>query len=709
MINFEYLYQSFTSHFSDKTVVLYGTGIYSRMILENCNTENVLGVVDRTQNGDFFAGKRVISIHEAMELQPTAIIITGELTEITDIYYRIWGICHKADVALCYMTGADLRSIYEKAEYYDTHFLAINEEELKKEIRRHEVISFDIFDTLLTRRVSKPSDVFDIVEFKAQKKGIAVGNFKEFRKRALTENQKRNPTIYEIYFKLQELLELSDEDCAELCELEIQTEIDLLVPRKAVVNCLKYADYCGKKVYLVSDMYMPADVLERILSHFQIRVYTKIFVSCDYRQLKYEGLFNRYREETKEESYLHIGDSMELDGIYAGVFGIDFFLLKSPFEMLERSTYSELGRYMINININESLLIGQFISGIFNNPFIMYFQEGKPVFRNNYDIGYFFISPLAIQFMIWFVNEIADIDADGILFSARDGYLFQKLYHIVRDSDKIAMKLKDYYLLTSRIACVSACTENEDDIRGVLDAPYECSPREVLMEKYDLGADELTAYQESEENNRFEYGYQQKEVIFQKSRIYRSNYSTYCLKIGLKPGGKYFFFDLVSRGTSQFYLSRILGAELTGIYFWRTYQYAADKLKNLTIKSWWTDEDRERFHNCYTLNHYLLLEAVFSDEHPSVKHMDEFGNPVYGIEMRSDSEIRVMKEIQEGIEDNFREFVCDLWIPGQSIGKKLIDMIYSFSDTYYTTILNSDWKSLMLVDEWMNKRISLDR
>ena len=37
-------------------------------------------------------------------------------------------------------------------------------EELKRLIDENEVISFDIFDTLLLRNVNQPSDIFRIVE-----------------------------------------------------------------------------------------------------------------------------------------------------------------------------------------------------------------------------------------------------------------------------------------------------------------------------------------------------------------------------------------------------------------------------------------------------------------------------------------------------------------------------------------------------------------
>ena len=48
---------------------------------------------------------------------------------------------------------------------YGLCLLVAQREELAKLIDQYEVISFDIFDTLLMRRVLEPQDVFRLVEY----------------------------------------------------------------------------------------------------------------------------------------------------------------------------------------------------------------------------------------------------------------------------------------------------------------------------------------------------------------------------------------------------------------------------------------------------------------------------------------------------------------------------------------------------------------
>ena len=71
--------------------------------------------------------------------------------------------------------------------------------ELLQRIEESQVISFDIFDTLIMRKTLYPEDVFDIVQEKAEQQEIAIKDFKLLRQRADTENPYILPDIYQIY------------------------------------------------------------------------------------------------------------------------------------------------------------------------------------------------------------------------------------------------------------------------------------------------------------------------------------------------------------------------------------------------------------------------------------------------------------------------------------------------------------------------------
>ena len=87
-----------------------------------------------------------------------------------------------------------------------------NEEELKDIIDEYEAISFDVWDTLITRTVLQPEDVFSIVESKAIEMGIKASSFRSHRHEAVFQVARPNPNIDEIYDALQKAMEISDRE-----------------------------------------------------------------------------------------------------------------------------------------------------------------------------------------------------------------------------------------------------------------------------------------------------------------------------------------------------------------------------------------------------------------------------------------------------------------------------------------------------------------
>ena len=207
----------------------------------------------------------------------------------------------------------------------------LDSSELLKKIEAADCITFDIFDTLLTRKLLVPQDVFRYIDGINPIQGLV---FSKERKRAEESiRDKNNPTIYEIFECLQNNTGISNEERERLLALEIKTEKTILCRREAVCQILEEARACGKKIYLISDMYLTGRILEKILKEYRIEGYDGLFVSCDYSQGKQEGLFQRVREEVKYDGstrILHIGDSFFSDICAAKEAGYDTFQIYSP-------------------------------------------------------------------------------------------------------------------------------------------------------------------------------------------------------------------------------------------------------------------------------------------------------------------------------------------------------------------------------------------
>ena len=131
------------------------------------------------------------------------------------------------------------------------------------QIRRHSVISFDVFDTLLIRKTLYPRDVFLLTEQKIKNAGYRAEGFAVSRARI--ENDMPLRTLDDIYGTLAERYGWDTETEERVKRMELDVERSVLEPRPAVVELMEFALREGKRVVLTTDMYLPESVLRMLL------------------------------------------------------------------------------------------------------------------------------------------------------------------------------------------------------------------------------------------------------------------------------------------------------------------------------------------------------------------------------------------------------------------------------------------------------------
>lgn len=696
LYNFEKNFESYRK----KRIILYGTGLKTQKILDTFIEYNILGVMDKNLKQGWCNGKKIISYDEVLELNVDIIIIAASLENTRFIYKRIKDFCNYNHILLYDVSGNNLFETLNGLEIgkeYDFYY-DLNEEELKRQIKDHEVISFDLFDTLIMRKTLIPEDVFEIVEGKLNQIGVKLNNFHELRKIAQRQVNIANPNIYEIYDELKKITNLTSNQINNILELELETEKAVLIVRKKMVEIFEYALKSQKKVFIISDMYLPSDFLNSVLKQLGISCYDKLIVSCDYRISKWEGLFVAFKDEVKANSYLHIGDHSVADGYCPEQAGINFFLIKKASDMLEISSYASVRGYLRNAN--ERSLVGLFVSRAFNNPFILYHTEGKIKVSEISDLGYLFISPLVTCFMIWFIYEVARGKYDNILFASRDGYLIHQLYEYILENKKIKLP-KGIYFQISREVALNISVESIDDIIWLCSLPYEKDIETVLRRKFHISGNELLKYDKSYYNNPIQYGLENKEIILKKSKEIRENYIKYINSLKLSSNGKLAFFDLVSSGTCQESLNKILPIEIGGLYLCN-YDNPSGKGEGLNIKSMILEhrnvqdntyisyEKNSYIYSNYVGNdgkqykNYVFLETLLTSLAPSLCDVLAFGELVYADEKRSMEELEYVKEMHRCIKEYFESFINDLYLMKYNISPKLGDLLFSFKDLEYT-------------------------
>lgn len=294
-------------------------------------------------------------------------------------------------------------------------------------IDEKEVISFDIFDTLLLRPYICPADLFYHLGLLTKNSEFAKARILAEQKAWLecVDGEKEDVTFDEIYNNLSP-------EFSAYKEREVEFETRMLTPNPEMLEVYNYALRTGKKVILVSDMYLPYSVLEKILHQKGICGYFKLFVSSDSHKRKHtKNLYLLAQREINVpfHSILHIGDNYQSDYQMATEAGLSAVFYEKVQDKFFREHPASSSFWDKNQDVAASFLLGSLILGwhLYNceNPQLTYWHK----------MGYLYGGPLCYGYMKMLeksakINEIKDV-----FFVARDGYSLKRIFDSFGNKD----------------------------------------------------------------------------------------------------------------------------------------------------------------------------------------------------------------------------------------------------------------------------------
>ncbi len=666
----------------NKNIVLYGTGIQTKNIVMGVKNHHVVGLMDHKHTGEVIYGVRVLSEEEVKLIPDVTIVIVARAAVINLIYSRIENFTNEYEIPVYDINGRLLKT--HLFDISDDCF-CLNRKLMLDKIDKSDVISFDIFDTLVCRDVLKPTDVYEIMDAHIGKKNYI---FSKERKQA--EGELINPTIYEIYERIRINTGESKEQINYLLNMELTIEKKLLRRREDVCCAIKYARKRQQRVILISDMYLTSDIISEMLNDLGIVEYDALYVSCEYNRTKDSGLFEIVREKEKiSGQWLHIGDNEFADIASAQKSGIDTYRIYSPSEMLERGLYS----LAIDkcITLDERIVLGRFASKNYNSPFGSYEKNGKIAFSDISDVIDTIIAPIIYRFMLWLTVELKKDAIEYVLFPSRDGYILEKIYKYIKEKDEALPECK--YLLTSRRAALVAAAKTPEDVEYIAKVDSSDSHVQRVMERFELGG------------SGEEYVEVDEELIalaIKRAILERKNYSRYLSENGLGNDAKAAIIDFVSSGTVQEALQRIIGKQLFGYYFWRRTADTKEK-KELNIRELFgKGNDYQCDSNVYRF--YYFIENILSSDKPCFKYIDDENKPVYYKESRTSDEIQLLMVLQEHVID-FCKWMIDT-LPISYICRDSVELYETVLGFFSKTYINDSFDEEALftnIDEFMKK------
>lgn len=480
---FDYEVENFILSFQkykDRKIVLYGTGRMTATLLNRIKDFQIIGLSDRNGcvNGKEIYGLPVLE-KEEVERQADLVIINTSATYWGTIYKRIkdW------KVPIYYLNGE--MAVEEKDEESADSYWGRSYHELKEMIGKQDIISFDIFDTLVMRKVMLPMDVFRLVEICLDKKRQDKTDFMTIRKKA--SGSLLNPTLDEIYLKMSDLTGKSQEEMERWKKAEIDMEDKLLTFREDMVHLCKEV-MAEKEVYFISDMYYSSERLQDILWKI-CRIHvdkSRIIVSCEQRKTKQEGsLWEYYRKNiVGEKKALHIGDNEISDIQRAREYGIDTYYVMGACQMLRKSSIRAIAPTIESLY--SSLAMGLICVKIFNSPFALNKTKGKLVFEDEKEAGYVLLGSLMYSFMVWLVGEVRHTGIRKLLFFAREGYLMIPIYEYLKALVGENSLPEAVYLKISRRTVWNASISRKEDIDEIAEFPYVGTFRMFLRERFGI-------------------------------------------------------------------------------------------------------------------------------------------------------------------------------------------------------------------------------
>lgn len=447
--------------------------------------------------------------------------------------------------------------------------IRLDKELLTMKLGNYKVVSFDIFDTLITRTIFNPDDVFVVLSDIIKTKYNITVDFLKLRKEAeaaATAKYGALTTIDKIYVEIANDKAIGN-FAQDIKKLEVDLETSLCIPRADMVDVYNNLKAMGKRVILVSDMYLNRVQIVGLLHKCGITYYDELLISCEAGFRKDDGsMWDMLISKYNPNEFIHIGDNFRSDSQIPMEKCIPNHIIFNASTLLELSDFPYF-RHEADKSLANSIMIGQSLSGaLFNTPFA-YKEDGSLSFRSIYDFGYTVLGPLLTKFVEWIVDENQKHN-QRLLLLAREGYMLEKLIKTYCAGKEIA-EPDMVYFLTSRRACSVAALENDEDIRELASQKYRGTFSNFLFERFgiQLHSKDEDVHLDYDElpNELMEKLAEYKDEILAHAKQEKNAYLVYIRDV-LAGANDVAAVDVGFSGTIQYFLMKLTGRDIEGHY-----------------------------------------------------------------------------------------------------------------------------------------------
>lgn len=576
-----------------------------------------------------------------------------------------------------------------------------------------EIISFDIFDTLLVRPFHRPRMLFKYIEPQA----VRIAKIPSMQFAALRaeievslRNEKSKHAGYsteigldEVYARIAAVFGLSEAQANEIMALELEAELALCRPRKSAQHAYREALRAGKTLILVSDTYLPRAFIERLLLANGYSGYAHLFLSSEVGLRKDDGgLFQHVLTtlKTPAANLLHVGDNPKADIERAAEKGLHTLFSRSTINLFaKRNRRYEVLYTRWEQSLSQSAAIGLAANRFFDDPATKGFAGNSHFDGDAYKLGYIGLGPLLLAYAQWLIEKAEVRGYSRLFFLSREGKIMKQVF------DRVAplypdTPMTEYLGASRRAVMVPTMKSIEDILAAVTSAQNPMRLESVLLQKLGFSLDESDdkLIQAAGFNDRYhevdcqrDYAKLHALLTALQSRILASAsmeaecYLEYLQGSGILPNGSYegapesAIVDIGYSGTMQRCLSALTKQKLGGLYL-GTHAASRDAIGDMPCDGFlFENNDHTDLSHAHPLTRYLLmLEVLLSSEEGSLVKFEKTEDGLVASYAYSENEkarVRLLKSIDAGILDFVEDFIAAFgagakeieWSKGQSI------------------------------------------
>lgn len=288
-------------------------------------------------------------------------------------------------------------------------------EQLAARLAAYDVVTFDVFDTLLLRPLARPEDAFYLLGARLgypDLRRLRIQAEEEARRRKELAAGSREVTLEEIWAVLALETGLSQ---TEGMAAERRLEFDLCRANPYFLPVVAALRRQGKTLAVLSDMYLEEETVTALLDHCGFGTFAACLVSGERGSSKSGGGLYRLARKLlgPGRACAHVGDDPWADQRQAEAAGWAAF----PYRNVHRAGAPYRAEDM-------SPIVGSLYRGLVN----MRLHNGAELHSRAWEYGYVYGGLFAVGYCRFVEQLRRELGADRLLFLSRDGAVLLRVY-----------------------------------------------------------------------------------------------------------------------------------------------------------------------------------------------------------------------------------------------------------------------------------------